>query len=252
MYDCNEIFLAVSYIDACGILYRSCLINFMPKKKTSRVSKKNLAALPNVKDVSFLKKTASAWTLSRGKLVVGGVIILLVAALLGKRYLSWMTVATVNSVPVSRWDMNARLTNRFGTQMLETMIGEQLIVDAATKQSLTVPPGEIDAKIAEIEKGLPKGATLNDSLQMQGITRPEFDRQVRLQLLIDKMLAKEVSVSAEEVDKYMVDNTTRLTASDPAERKVEAEKQVRSQKISERFVEWFTKLKEAAKIQRSL
>ena len=217
-----------------------------------RTSKKNLTSLSGVKEVTVSKSAPSSWTLSRGKLIVGGIIVLLVAGLLAKRYLSWMTVASVNGTSVSRWDLNARLTNRFGTQMLETMIGEQLIVDAATKQNFDVSKEEIDAKIAEIEKGLPKGATLNDSLQMQGITRPEFDRQVKLQLLIDKMLAKEVSVSAEEVDKFMIDNITRLTATDPAERKIAAEKQVRSQKISERFVEWFTKLKDTAKIQRSL
>lgn len=222
------------------------------KKKTSKITTKNNVEVPMAAPSMPEKKSPFPFGLGRGKLIVGGLVILLVLGLLAKRYMSWVVAATVNGMPVSRWDLNNRLTDRFGTQMLETMIGEQLIVDAANKQSLSVVQPEIDTKISEIEKGLPKGMTLNDSLQYQGVTRPEFDRQIRLQLLIDRMLSKEVSTSAEEVDKFMVDNATKLTATDPAERKVEAEKQVRSQKVSERFVEWFTKLKEAAKIQRFL
>lgn len=186
------------------------------------------------------------------KIAIIVVLLAVVGALLARRYGNVLVVATVNGMPITRWTLTQRLTDRFGTQMVEALIGEQLILAEAKKQNVSVTEEEVNAKIAEIEKSLGASITLEESLKIQGLTKDEFVNQIRLQLSVDKMLAREVSVSATEVDEYLKTNQIQIIATQEAEQRASAEKEIKDNKVSEKFVEWFTKLKESAKIERYL
>ncbi|RJR14792.1 hypothetical protein C4579_04195 [Candidatus Microgenomates bacterium] len=178
------------------------------------------------------------------------VVVLAIVAALILRNKELFVAATVNGMPIPRWELNDKLTQRFGNQILETMIGERLITAEATKQGVTVSQAELDAKIAEIESTLQGQMSLDDALELQGITKSEFESQIRVQILIDKLLASEVSVTASEVDDYIASNSAYLTATEPAQQRIEAEEQLRSNKTAEKFQVWFADLKEKANIQR--
>ncbi len=181
------------------------------------------------------------------------VVLLLVAlAALILRNKGWFIAATVNGSPIPRWELNDRLSKRYGTQVMEAIIGEKLISDAALKQGVSVGSDEIANRIKDVEKSLNGTMKLDDALKMQGVSKDEFENQVRIQLLIDKMLSKEVSVSATEVDDFLKNSGSLITASDPAQRRTEAEKEVRNNKITEKFQQWFADLKAKAKINRYL
>lgn len=192
---------------------------------------------------------------SRSRLIKIGVAVVLLAVVLGllaRRYKSVFVVGTVNGTPILTTELNGRLTNRFGSQMLEALIGEKLITQQAAKENIQVSTDEVNARITEIEQSLAGQMTLDETLKVQGITRGEFESQVRIQLMIDKMFADEVSVSAQEIDEFVTANAGSLTASGEAEKRAQAEKEVKGQKISTKFIEWFNKVKEEAKIERFL
>lgn len=182
------------------------------------------------------------------------ILVLVVAAVLALlvRNKSVLVAGTVNGRPILKWELNQRLSDRFGKQMLEAMVGEYLILDAAQKQNVLATPEEVNARIVEIEKTLAGSMTLDESLALQGVTRAEFTNQVQIQLLIDKMLSRDVSVSAAEVEEFIKGNTASLTASTEADRRLEAEKEIKNNKLSQVFTEWFAKLKEGAQITRYL
>ena len=184
-------------------------------------------------------------------------ILLIVLAIVGvviliSRNKTKLLAASVNGVPISRAELSQRVTDRFGKQMIEAMIGETLILEEARKQNVTANKEEVTAKIGDIEKSLKGSMTLDQSLNLQGITRAEFESQVRVQLLIDKMLSSEATLTASEVDDYMKKNASQLTATSVAEKRDEAEKAVRNDKLTKAFSAWFTKVKDAAKIERYL
>lgn len=185
------------------------------------------------------------------------VVVLIVAALAAVlfRNRGWFVAATVNGTPIPRWELNDRLTKRFGDQVLEAIIGEKLITDAAAKAGVSASNEEIGAKVNEIEQSLSGSMKLDDALQLQGVTREEFESQVRVQILIDKMMSKEVSVSAQEIDEYVKGATAAgqtLSASEAAQQREAAEKELKANKVAEKFQEWFAKLKEEAKVQKYL
>lgn len=188
----------------------------------------------------------------RFKVILGLIVLVAVVGFVWSKNKGWLLAATIDGRPVTRSELNQRMTQRFGSQMLEAMIGEKLIMNEAAKQGSVVSDDEVKQKITEVEKSLSGSMSLDDSLKMQGITLAEFENQVRIQLVIEKMLSREVSVSAEEVAEYVKNNAKTMTASTDAERKTEAENQIKGNKMAQKFSEWFAKLKDSAKIEKYL
>lgn len=177
------------------------------------------------------------------------VIILGVLLLLNK---SWWLAAMVNGRPIYRWDLNKVMTARFGQQTLEGVISEQLIGMEADKAGVKIEQAELDAKIAEIMKGFGENVKLEDLLQMQGMSKEDFEKQLRLQLTVERILGKDVAVTDEDVANYIASNSAFMTATDEASLAEEAREAIRTQKINDKVQTWFAELKSKANILRFL
>ena len=73
-----------------------------------------------------------------------------------------------------------------------------------------------------------------------------------LRLQVNKILENEVTVSNEEIDKYIKDNGKLMVATGEAERKIEANEKLKEQKISEKIQQWIGDLLSKSKITRFL
>jgi len=71
-------------------------------------------------------------------------------------------------------------------------------------------------------------------------------------LQLNKILEKEITISEEEVTKFIEENGKTLVATGEAERKTEARKQLKEQKINESLQTWIEGLLAKAKITRFL
>jgi len=163
-----------------------------------------------------------------------------------------VVAAIVNGKPVFRWELSNMLTARFGKQTLEAIVSERLIAEEASKARVSVTQKDIDAKEEEIIKSFGGKVTLDDMLKFQGMTKSDFDSQVKLQLLVSKLLEKDITVESKEIDDYIAQNKTSLVASNDAEMKEEAKKILFEQKVSEKIQPWFAEIKAKAKILRFL
>lgn len=161
-----------------------------------------------------------------------------------------IVASVVNGQPIFTWDLYRVLGARFGLQTLEGMVSEELIRQEAGKAGVAVTQTEIDAKEKEIIKGLGNGANIDELLKFQGITKADFDRQIQLQLTVQKILEKDVTVTDKDVDDFIEKNKASLTATEPATLREEAQRAVKDQKVGEKIQSWFTALKEKAKIIR--
>jgi len=84
-----------------------------------------------------------------------------------------------------------------GKGVLEYMITEIIIEQKAKEQNIAVKPGEIDKKIDELKVTAQK-------LSESGMTIEELRRQVESQILMEKIVAKGVIVTEEEIRHYFV------------------------------------------------
>jgi hypothetical protein len=188
------------------------------------------------------QKSTSKW------IVLGVVVLAVLGIYLGSR--GYIVAAMVNGKPIFRWDLARALQTRFGTQTLESMISERLIADTAASQNITIPQEEVEAKMNDMVKTLGPNVKIEDLLKYQGMTKADFEGQIRLQLTVEKILGKDIAVTDAEVDEFIAQNKETMTATDEAAMRGEAREALTSQKVSEKIQPWFAELKEKAKIVR--
>jgi foldase protein PrsA len=180
-------------------------------------------------------------------------VVLVAAFILGGliyRFKHWVVVALVDYKPVTRFELTKELERQGGKQVLETLINERLILQEAKRRRLEPTNAEINEKVDQIEEELKgQGMTLDDVLKLQGQSRSEFLNQVKIQVIIDKIIGEDVELSDEEVQQYFEDNQSFYPEGTKFE-EVESELRdtLKQQKIGEKFQEWLQNLKDKAKI----
>jgi len=165
---------------------------------------------------------------------------------------SLLVAAVVDGRPVWSWELNRVLVDRYGKQTLEGMISERLIASEANKQNVIVSQGDINSREEEIVKGLGNGMPLEELLKIQGLSKDEFDRQITLQLTVQKILGKDLVITQDDIDMFIASNRATLVATEEATLRSEAKQAILDSKIGEKLQPWFNELKAKAKILRFL
>lgn len=179
-------------------------------------------------------------------------VLIIVLGLLGFLFKDRLLVATINGRPIFRYELDQRLTSTYGKEALENLIVEKLIKEEAKKSGVSVSEQEVSEESKRLEASLGEGVTLEDALKFQGVSLADFKKQLELRLQLNKILEKQITISDEEVDKFIKDNGKTLVATGEAERKTEAREQLKEQKINESLQTWIEGLLAKAKITRFL
>ncbi len=220
------------------------------KKKTKSSKAAPVAATPKVE--SQVEQKAAPEKKRRMGLIlfVAAVVIILGFIIIKNR--SLFVVATVDGMPIWRPAFESRIVSVNGQKILDQMVNEQIILNAAAKKGVTVTPQEIDIQITEIQKTLPQGTTLEQALSGQGITLDDLKRRLLIQMLVEKMMTSEIKISDSEIDEYLTQNKDFLTATDEAGLRNEAKQAILNQKKNTEFQTIFTNLQKSAKVNRYL
>lgn len=159
-------------------------------------------------------------------------------------------VALVNGQPISRIAVVQTLEKRSGKQALETLITQTLIVQEAQKRNIDVSRAEINDLTKKIEDGFKKqGQNLDQALSIQGMTRKDLEGQLRIQKLVEKMLAKDVKITDKEVNDYIEKNKATLPEDLKADEATKAARQqLEQQKLSQKAQSFIENLQSKAKI----
>lgn len=181
--------------------------------------------------------------------LIGAVVLLGIAAFVNK---GWVVAAVVDGAPLFSWDLNKTLRTRYGQQTLEGMIGEALIAKEAKKSGVTITDEELKSKQKEILASLGTEVNLEDFLKFQGLTEEDFNQQLRVQLMVERLLTKNLTLTDADIDNYIATNRALLTATEPAQLKEEAKKAIIGNVVSEKLQPWFLELRQKAKIMKFL
>jgi hypothetical protein len=216
----------------------------MAKRKIE--SKHDVALPPSYTTPSVvISKKMNKW-----QIIVGVLVLVFIGLLAANK--GWVVAAVVNGKPIYTWQLNAALRNRFGQQTLEGMIGEVLIEDQAKAAGVQVTQKDIDAKQQEVLGSLGADVKLDDLLKFQGLTKEDFINQLKLQLLVERLLTKDLVISDVDVNNYIATNRATLTATDPAKLNIEAKQAIKTSTVNERLQTWFTEIRQKAKVLKFL
>jgi len=201
-----------------------------------------LAKIPRISFNNFKNKTLSR--------VIFFFLTLVACGFLGYRFKDKFLAGTVNGQPIFRFQLSSRLYSQYGRQVLEDLVVEKLVRQEARKNNVSISRSELDEAITQIEKSLGQGTDLNSILALQGIKRQDFENQVRIQILVKKLLEPQIEITDDEVKKYLEENKSFLTATGEAERLSEAQGKLKDQKMSEKLNSWISDLVQKAKVLR--
>ena len=178
-------------------------------------------------------------------------LIIIVIALLLIIFKSVFIVAIVNGQPISRAAYNQMLEAQAGKQVMNALVTQKLIEEYASSKHVSVSQSEIDAQMKTIQGQLAKqGQTLDTALAAQGMSRDDFMTQLRLQILVKKLLADKIKVSDKEITDYINTNKDSLpTGLSDAQLKSQVQQQLEQQKLSQQAQLLVQQLQQKAKIQ---
>lgn len=174
----------------------------------------------------------------------------LILGLLALGYLvsKFLVVAWVDKKPITRFEYFKALDQKYGKEVKEQLIVEQLINAEALKNGSKVEAFELEAEIKKIEEQQGGKDKLDQILQVQGISQTEFKKLVRLQLLKQKLFGKDITISDDEVKKFLSDQNQLDPVDD--KQKEEIKQQLKQQKINTNFNNWLKEALQSSRVSR--
>jgi hypothetical protein len=211
----------------------------VPEQMEKIIPEVNMQPTPVIRKFRFGKK----WLI--GAVIVAGV------AVFWYKTNTWPIAAVVGISPITRFQVDQELYKQNGKAMLDNIITQKLVENELANKKVNVSEQEVNDQLDSIKKNMGPDMTdqkFNELLASRGLTLEEVKKQIRMQLEIEKLLSGQATVSAEEVDKYVKENSQYLTGSSEAEKKVEAQSILKQQKLQSVIQTWVDGLRNQAKI----
>ena len=180
-------------------------------------------------------------------LIAIGLIVALIALGLLKDH---FVVALVNGEQISRIELIRELEKAEGKRILDSLVIQTLITQEAKKRNVSATDENIQGEIAKIEKNISdQGQKLDDLLAVQNLTRRQLEKQIIIQILLQKMVGENIQVTDIEVDDYIEKNKESLPENaNMDELKIDTKEQLKQQKLNGKIQELIQKLQKEAKI----
>lgn len=186
----------------------------------------------------------------RKSFVVFIVIIAVITALI-VRYKGLFVAASVNGQPIFRLTVIKEVEKQAGKQAMSNLVRNSLIEQEARKQNVTVSEKEINDEIKKVEATLSKsGQKMDQVLALQGLTKEDLKKLIRLDKMVSKMVGKDIKVSDKDIDAYIEKNKESLPEGQTEEQiRKSVSDSLRQQLLNEKVQKWLADLQAKAKVQ---
>lgn len=184
----------------------------------------------------------------KSTLIIAAIILAIGALLYFGR--GFIVAAVVNGQPISRLAVIRETEKQGGKQALSGLIRNSLIEQEAGKQKVIITEKQIDDQIKTVETNLSKqGQKLDQVLTLEGMTRADLRRIIRLDLMVTKMVEKDVKVSEKEIKDYIEKNKEILPKNQSeSQLKKTVTERLKQQQLSVKAQEWLASLEKNAKV----
>jgi foldase protein PrsA len=116
------------------------------------------------------------------------------------------TVATVNGEPISQAAFQARLeASPIARQVLQQMVQDTLIEQYAKNNNISVSDADVAAREEQLKANFPAGSW-DEMLKARGLTEDDVRSALREQLILDKALSKDVTITPAQIQAYFNKN----------------------------------------------
>ena len=158
--------------------------------------------------------------------------------------------AVVNGQPISRLDLVQQSEKASGKQVMTNLIRNVLIEQVAAKQNVKVTDKEISDQIKTIEDNLSQqGQKLDQMLALEGMTRGDLTTIIKQNLLVTKLVGKDIKVSDKEISDFITKNQDQLPKDKTGDQlKAFVRDQIVKSELPAKAQTWLADLEKKAKI----
>jgi foldase protein PrsA len=144
-------------------------------------------------------------TMSKAQRTIAGLAALLLGTSLAACS-SGGAVATRNGQAISQADFQSKLeSSPVARNILQQMVQEALIEQYAKSNNITVTDDEINAREDQLKANFPNGSW-DEMLKARNLTEADVKQALREQVILDKALAKQVTITPAQVQQYFQKN----------------------------------------------
>ncbi|MEH7383947.1 peptidyl-prolyl cis-trans isomerase [Bacillus sp. JJ1521] len=108
-------------------------------------------------------------------------------------------VATIGETSITRQQWLNELEDRYGKQILEGMIDEEVVRQMAKKHDITLSEDAIDRELMLIK-------TMYNNIDHENIDDEHWKEQIELSILLEELLTKDAVISEEEMKRFYEEN----------------------------------------------
>ena len=208
--------------------------------KEKEVSTKEVVVMNNI----------STW-FSKNKSLAVTIVAVMLAFLVGYFVKNNLIAATVNGKYIWRSKIVKQLETYYGANILNTTIEQELIKQEADSKNIKVTDTEVAEQIKKIEESMASsGQTLDQALAESGMTRKDLEENYGLNILVEKLLAERVTVTDEDVQKYIDENKDSFPEGTDLEQvKTIVTEQLKQEKMGTQYQSMIDELKAKADIK---
>jgi len=110
-------------------------------------------------------------------------------------------VAAIDGEVITRQEWMIAMEERYGKETLQNLVNESVMEKAAKKYKIKVTDKEIDLELALMRSAQDKFDTA-----MQNLSAEQLRQKIRSQLILDKVLTKDVVIKEDSIEKYYEEN----------------------------------------------
>jgi foldase protein PrsA len=206
---------------------------------------------PNTKIVNKLVDVKKS--LFSGKNKKKSLLVLSAALLLGLLYLGkgFIVAAVVNGEPVYRTEVISEMEKNIGDQVLQSLVTKKIILQKARENNIYITDEQVNVELDKTKKAVEgQGLTLENALAMQGGTLEAYTENLRIKLMIEKLMGSEINVTDEQVQAEFDTNKGMYGAEASFDDMKDSIKdQLYQQQLSEKYNQWLTNAQQDSSIK---
>ena len=221
------------------------------KLKEEESTKAPVKNIEEIKEEPKEEKTKKESWFKKNKTLITSLIIVMIAFLAGFFVKNNLISAMVNGKPIWKKELVKEMETYYGESVLSSIIEGELIKQEAEKRGIKATEEEVSNQIKMIEDSMKsQGQDLQQALKESGMTIEDLRENYKMNILIEKLLADKITVTDEDIQKYIEENKDSFPeGTDMEQIRSLVEEGLKQEKMSTEYQSFINGLKEKADIE---
>ncbi|MGV2942060.1 peptidylprolyl isomerase [Mesobacillus sp. LC4] len=116
------------------------------------------------------------------------------------------TAASINGEKITKDELNTKLTEMYGADILDSLITNKVIEMEATKEKVKVTGNEIDEELTKLQESYGGEEAFAAALEQNQVSMDKIREDIEIYLLAEKMIGSSIDVTEEEMKTYFEEN----------------------------------------------